>query len=136
MRLLKLKIFLFLGVFLSMSVHTVFAQDEVFSKCRLAIKAGDANSISTYLDDNLDLKIENQEGTYSGRQAEFVLRDYFRKYPPQDFKYLHKGESPGGAKYAIGSYIYSGGTYRVYMKLKKAGAGYRIDTLDFTKDKD
>ncbi len=136
MRLLKLRVFILLSFLLNMSVHSVFAQDEIFSKLRLAIKSGDANAISTYLDDNLDLKIENQEGTYSGTQAEFVLKDYFRKYPPLDFKYLHKGESPGGAKYAIGSYLYNGGTYRVYMKLKKVGSRYRIDTLDFTKDKD
>lgn len=130
MKLLKLKIFFLLAFVTSMS----FAQNEIFSKLRLAIKAGDSKTISTYLDQSLDLKIESQEGTYSGTQAEFVLKDYFRKYPPQSFEYIHKGESPAGAKYAIGSYVSNGGTFRVYMKLKKIGANYRIDTLDFTRE--
>ena len=131
---MKLKILFFLAFLTSMFLQTAVAQDEIFTKLRLAIKAGDSKMISTHLNDQLDLKIESQEGSYSGTQAEFVLKDYFRKYPPQTFEYIHKGESPGGAKYAIGSYVSNGGTFRVYMKLKKVGATYRIVTLDFTRE--
>ncbi|MCP4520268.1 MAG: DUF4783 domain-containing protein [Cytophagales bacterium] len=122
---------LVLGMF---GYHTSLAQNEIFSELRLAIQAGDSEAISKYLDSKVDLKIESQEATYSSTQAKFVLKDFFQKYPSKGFSYIHKGESPGGAKYAIGSYTCENITFRVYMKLKKVGSVYRIDTLDFTRE--
>lgn len=113
---------------------TAYSQTETINSVRLAIKAGDSNSLVKFFDSVVELKTDSEEGAYSKNQAEFVLKNFFKKHTPVNFTYNHEGSSPGGAKYTIGTYQCESASFRVYMKLKSSGNTYVIDTLDFSKE--
>src|SRR5688572_7963582 len=79
-----------------------FPQDDVIAQVREAIKAGSAKELSKFLNENVDVMIDDKLETYSKAQAEFVLRDFFKIHPASDFNIIHKGASKGGQPYAIG----------------------------------
>ncbi|MDH3710267.1 MAG: DUF4783 domain-containing protein [Cyclobacteriaceae bacterium] len=110
------------------------AQSEVINNVRSAIKAGSSKELSKYLSEMVSLKIEGVQSNYSKTQAEYVLKDFFGKYRPSDFQYVHQGASEGGLKYAIGRYSYEGGSFRVVLRSKNLEGGYKVSSLDFTKE--
>jgi len=108
-------------------------QEEVIDNARLALKTGSSKELAKYFNKMVELNIDGEKSNYSKTQAEFVLRDFFKKFPPTDFQYIHQGASREGLKYAIGRYTYPNGSFRVYMLVKKFDDSYLIDTLDFSK---
>jgi hypothetical protein len=124
----------FILSFLLMFSLSTQAQDEVLSNAKLFLKNGSAKELSRHFSDIVELSFDGAKATYSKTQAEFVLKDFFRKYPPANFDYIHQGSSKEGLKYAIGKYSFNGGNFRVYMLIKKINGNYIIDTLEFSKE--
>ena len=110
-----------------------FSQETEMNNIRISIKTGNSHGLSTLLNKTIELKTENENGTYSNTQAEFILKNFFRKHPANNFEYNHIGSSPGGAKYMIGTYKSGDQTFRVYIKLRKVNDKFLIDNMDFTK---
>ena len=121
------------------------AQEEVLSTAKVAFKAGSSKDLSKYFHNNLEIKIDDNEAdntnsNYSKTQAEYVLKDFFKDNPPQDFVYVHHGTSKDGMKYAIGKYTCKdstgkpSGSFRVFLKLKQYEGNYLIDEIDFSKE--
>jgi hypothetical protein len=100
----------------------------------MAIKSGSSKELAKYFGDMVELQFDGARSSYSKSQAEFVIRDFFKKYPPVDFQYVHQGNSGEGLKYAIGKYVISNGSYRIWLLFKKSGELYYIDTIDFTRE--
>jgi len=108
---------------------------DVFTQAESAIRKGDAKALSEHLGELVELNFIDEKNSYSKTQAEFVLRDFFSKYPAESFHYDHKTTSESGLRFTIGTYTFKGGgQFRVHMLLKKSGSGYMIDMIDFTKE--
>lgn len=107
-------------------------QDKEVNNIRISIKTGNSHGLSSLLNKAVELKTDNQNGTFSDTQAEFILKNFFRTHPPTNFEYNHIGSSPGGSKYMIGTYTSNSKTFRVYIKLKKIKTSFLIDNIDFT----
>lgn len=101
---------------------------------RDALKAGSSKDLVRFFASSVDLKIDGESTSYSKTQAEFILKDFFRKYPPNSFEFVHQGASREGLTYAIGKYNHSDGSFRVYLLLKDINGSYLIDTMDFSDD--
>jgi hypothetical protein len=114
--------------------QSAWGQSEVINNVRSAIKAGSSKELSKYLGDMISLEIDGVQSNYSKTQAEYVLKDFFNKYRPNDFQYVHQGASEGGLKYAIGRYSYDGGSFRVVLRSKSINGSYKVSSLDFTKE--
>ncbi len=114
--------------------QAAWGQSEVINNVRSAIKAGSSKELSKYLGDMISLEIDGVQSNYSKTQAEYVLKDFFKKYHPNDFQYVHQGASEGGLKYAIGRYSYDGGSFRVVLRSKKMDGSYKVSSLGFTKE--
>jgi len=110
------------------------SQDNVVDNVRAALKAGSSRELIKYFNDVVELKIDGENSNYSRTQAEFILKEFFRKNEAQGFEYVFEGNSREGLKYAIGTYTHKEGSYRVYILFKKADSSLVIDTLDFTKE--
>lgn len=111
------------------------AQDDVIQNTRLAIKAGNAKELIKHLNEMVDLAFDGEKGSYSKIQAEFVLRDFFKKHPPTEFEYIHRGASKEGLRYAIGKYSAQNVHFRVVIYIKpQRNNTYLIDLLDFSKE--
>lgn len=126
--------FLFIWLFLFAGIMVGHAQTDVINNIRASIKTGSSRELSKYLNDKVVINIAGDKSSYSKNQAVFVLRDFFNKYPPVGFRYIHQGASKEGLKYVIGTYTYDGGTFRVYMLIKRFNGQFLVDTLDFSKE--
>jgi len=118
----------------SMVRRTDKIQGDVLNEVQVAIKMGSSKELVKHLNTRIDLIIDGNQSSYSNTQAEFVLKDFFKKYPPSDFQYIHKGASKDGLKYAIGKYSHDSGTFRVVLRSKKFNEAYKIYNMDFTKE--
>ncbi len=129
------RIKMFLLIILSFQISTIaLGQGDIVNEAKLAIKAGSSKELTKYLNDNVELGIDGENANYSKTQAEFVLKDFFKKYPPTDCQYIHQGSSPEGSKYAIGKYSFSNGSFRLFMLVKQVKGAYVIDRLDFGEE--
>jgi len=111
-----------------------FAQGNVVANVGAALKAGSARALTQYFNNVVELKIDGESSNYSRTQAEYVLKEFFKKNEAQGFEYVFEGNSREGLRYAIGTYSHKTGSHRVYILLKKVGDALVIDTLDFTKE--
>jgi hypothetical protein len=130
----KIRILACLLFFQLMISFTLFAQEEIINNGKVAIKAGNSKELSKYFNDLVDLGFDGDRASYSKTQAEFVLKDFFKKYPPVDFQYVHKGSSKEGLTYTIGNYKHSSGSFRVLIYIKQFKGNFLIDYLDFSKE--
>jgi hypothetical protein len=108
--------------------------DEIVNSSKAALRAGSSKDISAYFSNLVELSLLGEKSSYSKSHAEVLLKEFFKKYPPVDFQYIHQGSSKEGLKYAIGKYSYNGGSFRVYLLIKQFSGNYLIDTLEFSKE--
>jgi Domain of unknown function (DUF4783) len=121
-------------VILIVAAQCAWAQVEIFAPIKDALKAGSAKEAVKSFNQSLDINLEGEIKTYSKAQAEFVLRDFFKKHPPTDFTIVHTGSSKGGLQYAIGNYKSNSETYNVLIRVKQAGNDYLVHEISFVKE--
>ena len=130
MKLLKpISIFIFSLLF----CLQIQAQDLIAS-IPSALKAGNASSIAKNFDKRVDITIEDNADNYSSVQAEMILKSFLAKISFRDFTVLHKGTSPDGAQYTIGSLKTNAGSYRTYIYIKKLDGINYIQEIRFEKE--
>ena len=132
MKSLMNKVVLFIGL-LFITCLQAEAQ-TIFTPMKDAVKAGDASELAKYLNASIDLNLEGEVNTYSKAQAEFVLRDFFKKHTPDDFSIVHTGSSKGGLQFAIGKYQSGADNYNVLMRVREVGKAFLIHEMSFTKE--
>lgn len=110
------------------------AQNEVINNVRDALKTGSSRELSKYLNNTVEISVNGEKASYSRNQAEFVLKDFFNKYPPQSFRYVHQGSSKEGLKYTVGTFTYDRGEFRVFMLIKQISGEYLVDKIDFNEE--
>ena len=133
----KLQILVFTGLwllFVSAGSQTVKAQEDVINNVQTAMKTGSSKELSQYFGSIVELNFDGEKSSYSKSQAEFVLKDFFKKNPPTDFEYIHQGSSKQGFKYAIGKYSIENSSFRIWILFKKDNDSYYVDTIDFTRE--
>ncbi len=91
---------------------------EVPSEIISALGSGNASQLSGYLNDNVELVIDNKNDIFSKQQATGIIVDFFRKNKVSAFQLLHKGNKDA-ASFAIGTLKTATGTFRVYVLTRK-----------------
>ena len=109
-------------------------QEELIRSVEIAIKSGSSKELSNFLHSTVEINLEGNISSYSKMQAEYVLKDFFKKNPPTDFEIIHNGASKGGLKYAIGKYSCKRGFYRVWMRIKDFSGKPLIYEMNFVKE--
>jgi hypothetical protein len=84
-----------------------------------ALKTGNAQELSKYIDDNVEISLPDKSDNYSRAQALMVLKDFFNNNSVTGFEVQFKGEN-GSGQYCIGNLKTRSGVYRttVFMKVK------------------
>lgn len=119
---------IFLTLLLAASVGVAQNADETIGS---AIKLGNYKELSKHFDTKVELTIASKEDSYSKAQAELIIKDFFSKGKVNNYQVIHRGKSPDGAKYAIGTLTTSTGTFRTYLLTKEVGGSTRIQQLRF-----
>lgn len=108
---------LFIGLLLSLAVN-VFALSLPNSIIN-ALKSGNASQLSSFMGNSIDLSIPENEGMYSKAQSELILKTFFSKHPPTNFKVMNNGDAKNNTHYSIGTLNTNNGNYRVYILYKE-----------------
>jgi hypothetical protein len=116
------------------TLNTAFGQTDVINQVKETIKAGSAKELSKFLNQTIDVTIDDKVESYSKAQAEFVFRDFFKQHPPSEFSIIHQGSSKGGQPFAIGQYKSTADTYRVFMKIKAVSSQQLVHEISFVKE--
>ncbi|MBS1620086.1 MAG: DUF4783 domain-containing protein [Bacteroidetes bacterium] len=84
-----------------------------------ALRSGNAEELSKFFDDNVELTLPDKSDNYSKAQAVQILRDFFNINSVTSFEVKHKGDN-GSGQYCIGTLQTKSGSFRttVFMKLK------------------
>jgi len=121
-------------LFVLVTYTSVFAQSGVLNSITSAMKAGDVGGVTKFMDNVVDITMNNNQSTYSKTQAEMVLRDFFNKNAPKGFNIEHTGNSADQTSfYSIGYLVTNGGKYRIYIFLKLKDSSYVLQELKFEK---
>ena len=124
-----------LGLFFFLMFPMLAAgQGEVINNVKTALKVGNSKELVRFLYKNSDIDIDGDRDTYSRTQAEAVLKEFFKNYPPTDFNIIHQGASRAGSPYVIGQYTYKEGSYRVWIRLKEEEEQFHVHAMSFYKD--
>jgi len=84
-------------------------------------ETADASKLAVYFNTSLDLTLPGNEGAYSKKQAEQILKMFFTNNPVDAFTMNHTGNSNNGSTYLIGSYkSTSQKKFRVYLLIKSS----------------
>lgn len=133
-RILCLMVFLTcVSLMACLPVGTAFAQD-IFAPMKDAIKTGNAKEVIKFFNNNVDMNLDGEVANYSKAQAEFVLRDFFKKHPSSEFSIVHTGSSKGGLQFAIGRYVSNAETFDVVIRVKEVAGNHLIHEINFVKD--
>lgn len=123
----------YLTVFSVFAIVSAEAQD-IFAPMKDAIKTGNAKEVVKFFNSSVDMNLDGEVNAYSKAQAEFVLRDFFKKYPSSEFSIVHTGSSKGGLQFAIGRYVSNAETFDVVIRVKDVSGSYLIHEINFVKD--
>jgi len=114
--------------------HNVYAQYEKFTSVREVFKTGNAKEVSAYLDQSIEMRIDGNIDSYSKAQAEFVLRDFFKKHPPTEVSIVHARELPQkNLHFAICRYQSNSERYNLLVRMKEINGQNLITELTFDK---
>ena len=108
-----------------------FAQSEgydVFNPIGKYLEKGDEESLSAWFSDNLEISILAPGNISSKNQAKQILKSFFEKHKPREFKVTHKAEE-GKMKYAVGTLSAGGELYVVAVFLHYDGKAYKIQQM-------
>ena len=121
---------LFVMILLSAVPSISFGQipDQIVA----GLKAGDAKIVASHFNENIELVVLDRELVCSQAQGEQILKDFFARNKPSDFKISHQGSDD--SPYAIGKMQTSNGNFRVYITLKSKGGKSQIVQLRIEKD--
>ncbi|WP_373520540.1 DUF4783 domain-containing protein [Aquiflexum sp.] len=127
--LLTLSLMFFMHSNAADSIPSLFNLTDV----SIYFKTGSSKDLAKYFDQAINLNINGSQGDFSKNQAEFILKDFFIKYPPSDFKILHKGGSPGPTMFFVGSYTTDADQFRILIKGTDKGELIKIYSLEIIK---
>jgi hypothetical protein len=111
------------------------AQDDPFENIIKAIGESDARSLSASFNKTVELSFPDNENSYSAAQGEMIMKDFFKKYPPESFDLTQKGTTDPVSQFAICDYRSEKLQFQVYINMRKDKEQYLIHKIKFEEKK-
>ena len=118
------------AVAISLLCVNAYAQSigDVFSPIAKYIERGDAESLSAWFADNLEISIFSRTTDTSRNQAKQIMKSFFKSYTPRAFEISHKAGRPN-MKYALGLLNAGGEMFQVTIFVGIKDAEYKIQQM-------
>ena len=113
------------------SASSAYAQEsgyDVFNPISKYLAKGDAERLSAWFSDNLEVTIFATSNDSSRNQARQILKSFFRSYTPRSFVINHKAGRPN-MKYALGTLNAGGEMFTVTIFVNFTETECRIQQL-------
>ena len=114
-----------------LSCVKVSAQDtgyDVFNPISKYLAMGDADKLSAWFSDNLEVTIFSDSNDSSRNQACQIMKSFFRSYTPRSFEITHRA-GRSNMKYALGTLSAGGEMFSVTIFVGYNGKSYKIQHL-------
>ena len=98
---------------------------DVFVPISKYLEMGDAEKLSAWFSDNLEVTIFSNSNDTSRNQAKQIIKSFFKSYTPRTFKITHKAGRPN-MKYALGTLTAGGEMFLVTIFVGYKDAEYKI----------
>ena len=121
-----------LSLFIGVSLSAQDAGYDVFVPISKYIEAGDADKLSAWFADNLEITIFTVTNDSSRSQARQILKTFFNSYTPQSFSLTHKA-GRSNIKYALGSLSAGGEIFIVTIFVSYKETSYKIQQIKIEK---
>ena len=102
--------------------------DDVFVPISKYIAAGNAEALSAWFADNLEIAVLAKESDASRAQARQIVKTFFDTYSPRSFDINHTA-GRADMKYALGTLKAGGDTFNVTIFLTCKDERYKIQQL-------
>jgi len=97
------------------------------------ISHADAEGLYEYFDESVDLGLPEADQDYGKNQALMVMKDFFKKYPPKEFKLQESGQTSENNMFLIGNYLTGVDSYKLLVMLRKVNEDFFIHKMKFEK---
>lgn len=107
------------------------AQDksyDVFAPIAKYMALGDADRLSAWFADNLEIAIFSTSNDSSSNQARQIMKSFFKSYTPRSFDITHKA-GRSNMKYALGTLNAGGEMFLVTIFVNFKDNGYKIQQI-------
>ena len=98
---------------------------DVFIPITKYIEMGDADKLSAWFSNNLEVTIFSNSNDSSRNQAKQIIKSFFKSYTPRTFQISHKAGRPN-MKYALGTLTAGGEMFLVTIFVAYKDAEYKI----------
>lgn len=95
-----------------------------------ALKVGNANSVSKYFDNTVEISLSGKSNNYSKSQGEIILKDFFTNNTVKSFTVIHQGAA-GDSEFCIGTLVTQRGNFRTTLNLKQKGDKKVLQEIKF-----
>ena len=89
---------------------------------------GDADRLSAWFSDNLEITIFTTSNNSSSNQARQIMKSFFKSYTPRSFEISHKA-GRSNMKYALGTLNAGGEMFLVTIFVNLKDTDYRIQQI-------
>ena len=110
---------------------TGVAQDksyDVFAPIAKYMAQGDAERLSAWFAENLEITIFSTSNDSSSNQARQIMKSFFKSYTPRSFDITHKA-GRSNMKYALGTLNAGGEMFLVTIFVNFKDNGYKIQQI-------
>jgi len=101
---------------------------DVFNPIAKYLAMGDAEKLSAWFSDNLEVTIFSDSNDSSRNQARQIIKSFFRSYTPRSFEITHKA-GRSNMKYALGNLNAGGEMFVVTIFVGYDDTSYKIQHL-------
>ena len=106
--------------------------DDVLVPISKYIASGNAEALSAWFADNLEIAVLSRESDASRAQARQIVKSFFDTYTPRSFNVDHTS-GRAGMKYALGTLKAGGESFSVTIFLNVKEGSYKIQHLKIEK---
>ena len=106
---------------------------DVFIPIAKYIRQGDADKLSAWFDENLEISIISNTSDSSKNQARQILKAFFTSYSPRGFDITHTA-GRSNMKYAVGRLNAGGETFEVTIFVSFKQSTYKIQQLKILRE--
>ena len=116
------------AIFMSAEASAQDKSYDVFNPIAKYIALGDAEKLSAWFSDNLEVSIFSNSNDSSYSQARQIMKSFFKSYTPRSFEINHKA-GRSNMKYALGTLNAGGELFTVTIFVSYKDSDYRIQHL-------
>lgn len=109
---------------------------DISQEIATCIRTGNAKELAKHFGTNIDLTLAGKEDMYSKAQAEQIMRGFFQKNPPLQFRLTHQPAGSGASQYGIGTYQSTQHKqFRIYFVIRRIGNQEFLQQLSIEPEK-